>query len=51
MAISMSVPQALREDPRWARLVDLVRELAFIDGGNDEAFTLASGELLDGSLI
>lgn len=43
MAISMSVPQALREDPRWARLVDLVRELAFIDGGNDEAFTLASG--------
>ena len=43
MAISMSVPQALRDDPRWARLVDLVRELAFIDGGNDEAFTLASG--------
>lgn len=43
MAISMSVPQALREDPRWTRLVDLVRELAFIDGGNDEAFTLASG--------
>ena len=43
MAVFMSVPQALREDPRWARLVDLVRELAFIDGGNDEAFTLASG--------
>lgn len=43
MAIFMSVPQALRDDPRWARLVDLVRELAFIDGGNDEAFTLASG--------
>ena len=43
MAVSMSVPQALRDDPRWARLVDLVRELAFIDGGNDEAFTLASG--------
>ena len=43
MAIFMSVPQALREDPRWTRLVDLVRELAFIDGGNDEAFTLASG--------
>jgi len=39
----MSVPQGLREDPRWARLVDLVRELAFLDGGNDEAFTLASG--------
>lgn len=43
MAVFMSVPQALRDDPRWARLVDLVRELAFIDGGNDEAFTLASG--------
>ena len=39
----MSVPEMLREDPRWARLVDLVRELAFLDGGNDEAFTLASG--------
>ena len=35
--------QQLRDDPRWARLVDLVRELAFLDGGNDEAFTLASG--------
>jgi len=43
MALHMSVPQGLREDPRWARLVDLVRELAFLDGGNDEAFTLASG--------
>ena len=39
----MSVPQQLRNDPRWVRLVDLVRELAFLDGGNDEAFTLASG--------
>ena len=39
----MSVPSALREDARWMRLVDLVRELAFLDGGNDEAFTLASG--------
>ena len=39
----MSVPAPLREDARWVRLVDLVRELAFIDGGNDEAFTLASG--------
>ncbi len=44
MAMHMSVPEALRDDPRWARLVDLVRELAFIDGGNDEAFTLASGK-------
>ena len=39
----MSVPHQLRNDPRWVRLVDLVRELAFLDGGNDEAFTLASG--------
>ena len=39
----MSVPTALRDDARWMRLVDLVRELAFLDGGNDEAFTLASG--------
>jgi len=43
MAMFMSVPEMLREDPRWSRLVDLVRELAFLDGGNDEAFTLASG--------
>jgi orotate phosphoribosyltransferase len=43
MAMFMSVPEMLREDPRWARLVDLVRDLAFLDGGNDEAFTLASG--------
>ena len=39
----MSVPTALRDDARWMRLVDLVRELAFLDGGNDEAFTLESG--------
>ena len=39
----MSVPPSLREDPRWARLVDMVRDLAFLDGGSDEAFTLASG--------
>lgn len=43
MAMHMSVPPMLREDPRWARLVDLVRELAFLDGGSDDAFTLASG--------
>ena len=43
MGLHMSVPTALREDARWMRLVDLVRELAFLDGGNDEAFTLASG--------
>jgi len=39
----MSVPPSLREDPRWARLVDMVRDLAFLDGGSDDAFTLASG--------
>ena len=43
MALYMSVPTMLREDARWMRLVDLVRELAFLDGGNDKAFTLASG--------
>jgi len=43
MGLYMSVPTTLREDARWMRLVDLVRELAFLDGGNDEAFTLASG--------
>ena len=43
MGLYMSVPTMLREDARWMRLVDLVRELAFLDGGNDEAFTLASG--------
>ena len=43
MGLYMSVPAMLREDARWIRLVDLIRELAFLDGGNDEAFTLASG--------
>ena len=43
MGLYMSVPAMLREDARWTRLVDLVRELAFLDGGNDEAFALASG--------
>ena len=35
--------QTIRSHPHWPKLVDLVRELAFIDGGNDDAFTLASG--------
>ena len=39
----MSVHSSLREHPSWPRLVSLVRELAFIDGGSDDAFTLASG--------
>jgi len=34
---------SIRSHPNWSRLVDLVRELAFIDGGSDDAFTLASG--------
>ena len=43
MALTMSVPPTLREDPRWTRLVEMVRDLAFLDGGSDDAFTLASG--------
>ena len=39
----MSMSQSIRSHPKWPRLVDLVRELAFIDGGSDTAFTLASG--------
>ena len=40
----LSMSQSIRSHPDWSRLVDLVRELAFIDGGSDDAFTLASGE-------
>ena len=36
--------QSIRSHPDWSRLVDLVRKLAFIDGGSDDAFTLASGK-------
>ena len=36
--------QSIRSHSDWSRLVDLVRELAFIDGGSDDAFTLASGK-------
>jgi len=43
MAHNMSVPSELRSDERWTKLVELVRELAFIDGQSDGAFTLASG--------
>ena len=39
----MSTSQSIRSHPKWPRLVDLVRELAFLDGGIDTAFTLASG--------
>lgn len=40
----VSMSQSIRSHPDWSRLVDLVRELAFIDGGSDDAFTLASGK-------
>ena len=39
----MSVAPALRADPRWSGLVEAVKDLAFLDGGSDDAFTLASG--------
>ena len=39
----MSVHPSLKSMPEWERLVELVRELAFLDGGSDDAFTLASG--------
>ena len=39
----MSVHPSVRTHPSWPRLVELVRDLAFIDGGSDDAFTLASG--------
>jgi orotate phosphoribosyltransferase len=39
----MAVDPTVRAHPDWARLATLVHELAFLDGGHDEAFTLASG--------
>ena len=39
----MTVDASLADDPRRARLVDLVRDLSLLDGGSDDAFTLASG--------
>ena len=39
----MSVHDSLKTLPEWNRLVEMVRELAFLDGGSDEAFTLGSG--------
>ena len=39
----MSVHPSLKSMPEWERLVELVRELAFLDGGSEDAFTLASG--------
>ncbi|HIF45429.1 MAG TPA: orotate phosphoribosyltransferase [Candidatus Poseidoniales archaeon] len=39
----MTVADGLRDEARWANLVELVKDLAFLDGGSDDAFTLASG--------
>ena len=39
----MAVHDAVRNHPDWAQLAKHVHELAFLDGGNDSAFTLASG--------
>lgn len=39
----MAVDPSVRAHPKWQRLAELVHELAFLDGGHDEAFTLASG--------
>ena len=39
----MGVAKSVRNHPKWSRLVELVKDLAFIDGGDDNAFTLASG--------
>ena len=42
-ATFMTVHQSMREKPSWKELRDFVHSLAFLDGGHDEAFTLASG--------
>ena len=42
----MTVNESLRNYPDWPRLVELVRELAFIDGGSNDAFTLQAAEIL-----
>ena len=39
----MTVHPSVRADARWPRLAELVHELAFLDGGSEDAFTLASG--------
>lgn len=43
LAFYMSVPSDLRNDLRWTKLVTFVKDMAFIDGEHEEAFTLASG--------
>ena len=39
----MAVDPSIRAHPEWPRLARLVHDLAFLDGGDDSAFTLASG--------
>ena len=39
----MTVHSQLRDDSRWQRLRDLVRELAYLEAEEGESFTLASG--------
>ncbi len=39
----MGVHDTVRNHPEWPRLAAIVHELAFLDGGHDDAFTLASG--------
>lgn len=41
--LGMAVDASVRAHPDWNRLAELVHDLAFLDGGHDEAFTLASG--------
>ena len=41
---SMTVHDDVRNHPSWPRLARLVNELACLDGGSDDAFTLASGK-------
>ena len=40
----MGVHDSVRNHPEWSTLAGLVRDLAFLDGGHDAAFTLASGK-------
>ncbi len=39
----MEAESPMHKHPQWRRLVELVKDLAFLDGGSDDAFTLASG--------
>ena len=41
--VFMAVHDTVHNHPDWPQLTQLVHELAFLDGGNDAAFTLANG--------